>query len=89
RNDELIQLRLDLFNLVQNSPVPEDPAAYIDHLESEIDLAISCLEETKPDIHSKQVETLRQYLIALRRGDPTLPVIDQPELNKSNPEECL
>ncbi|MDD5596896.1 MAG: hypothetical protein PHV82_03060 [Victivallaceae bacterium] len=81
QNDELVQLRLDLFNLVQNSPPPENPAVYIDDLESEIDLAIACLKRTKPDIHSKQVETLRLYLIALRQGNPNPPVIDRLELN--------
>lgn len=75
QSDELVQLRLELFNLVQNSPPPEDPVAYIEHLESKIDLATACLKRTKPDIHSKQVKTLRLYLIALRRGDPSPPVI--------------
>jgi hypothetical protein len=81
QNDKLIQLRLKLFNLVQNLPVPEAPAERIKHLESEIDLAISCLEETKPDIQSERLETLRLYLIALRQGDPNPPVIDRLELN--------
>ncbi len=81
QSDELVQLRLYLFNLVQNSPPPENPAVYIEDLESEIDLAIACLKRTKPDIHSEQVKMLRLYLIALRRGGPTPPVIERLELD--------
>ena len=81
QSDKLIQLRLKLFNLVQNLPVPEVPAERINHLESEIDLAISCLEETKPDIQSGRLETLRLYLIALRQGDPNPSAIDRLELD--------
>lgn len=75
QSEELVQLRVELFNMVQNAPVPEDPAAYIEYLESKIDQATTCLESTKPDIHSERLRTLRMYLIALRRGDPNPPVI--------------
>ena len=67
RSDELDVLRKDIFKRVQNMPEKIDVISQIRILESEIDIAITCLENIK--IHSKNLELLCLYLENLRDGD--------------------
>ncbi len=71
KNEELDVLRQKLFKHVKNMPEDINLDSQIKILESEIDIAITCLKNNK--IRSKNLKSLRFYLESLRKGDFTTP----------------